>query len=232
MFSKIFGGGKTVAPDYAALGKQAAQGDRDALRKILEGAQSGNGDAQLEAGFLYAKGGVVKQSDETAAEWYEKAAANGVLNAQFNLGCMHYLGHGFERSIPNALYWFEMAAKGGHARARDNVPVMREQAKVLAEEQLLYMATGINKVAGFEDKALARRYVARLKELTRSEEVREALMRHDHGVGLPITIGPTVQECIVLIRNISSATPLPVNVILDCAAYDAWEAMDEKLAET
>lgn len=167
MFSKIFGGSASTPLDYSDLGKQAAQGDRGALKKILDGAHNGDGDAQLEAGFLYAKGGVVEQNDEMAAEWYEKAAAQGVLNAQFNLGCMHYLGHGFERSIPNALHWFEMAAKGGHARARDNVPVMREQAKVLAEEQMLYAAIGVNKIAGFEDKALARRYVASLKELSK-----------------------------------------------------------------
>lgn len=76
---------------YGELGKRVSQGDKKAFDLVMEGAQAGDGYAQLEIGFAYAKGFCVKQDNQIAAEWYEKAAAQGVLNAQFNLGCLHYL---------------------------------------------------------------------------------------------------------------------------------------------
>lgn len=231
MFGKFLKGGSSNQPDYADLGKQAAAGDQRAVKAILDGASSGNADAQLEAGILYVRGTCVEQNDEAAAEWYEKAAAQGLLNAQFNLGCMHYAGQGFERSIRNALHWFEAASKGGHARARQNVPIMRLQAGVIEEEQMMYVANGINKVAGNIDKVLAQGYVAKLKKLTRSPNVRKALLLHKGGMDVPISVGVITQKCMILVRNISSATPLMINVVLDCAIYDAWEALDMKLAE-
>jgi TPR repeat protein len=144
--------------DYPKLGERGAKGDKEAVITILRGAQEGDADAQLEAGVLYAKAGDFK----SAADWYEQAAQQGVLNAQFNLGVMYYQGQGFDRNLHAALSWFEQAAAQGHANAAKNVIAVRAQIAVLQDEQRLYDAMGVNKVAGFANLVFARQCVDRL----------------------------------------------------------------------
>ena len=216
---------------YAALGEKSREGDMKAFETIKQGAALGDGYAQLELGFNYAIGSCVKQDNRLAAQWYEKAAAQGVLNAQFNLGCMHYLGQGFERNTKNALHWFEIAAKGGHARAKQNIPGMQNEATFLAQQQLMNDSFGFNKVAGLQDLHLARGYVAELKKLTQDNEVRKSLQLSKLGFGVDPSVALAAQECLTLVRNISSATPLTINLVLDCAIHNVWEALDSKLAD-
>lgn len=217
--------------DYPQLGRDAAGGDASALQLIFEGANSGDRDAQLEAGFLHAKGEVVEQDDEIAAAWYLKSAAQGVLNAQFNLGCMNYLGHGFDRSIEHAITWFELAAKGGHAQAARNIALMSIEKKLADQEHALYVLMGVDKIKGLEDLKLAKRYLTHLKKLTADSDVRSGLRLHKMDVPIPEFVQARVDKALMLIRNLSSATPIAVNLILECAIYDVWDAMDQKLSE-
>ena len=211
---------------YGELGKKVARGDAKAFELVLRGAQAGDGYAQLEAGFAYAKGFCVEQDNRIAAEWYEKAAAQGVLNAQFNLGCLHYLGLGCKRSVQNALYWFEMAAAGGHATAKQNLVPMRMEAELAVEEQAYWAATGVNKAIGIVKYDLAHGYLSDLKKLAMDSEVRQGLSTSLVDGRFGLSKAKEIENALILSYNISSATPIPMEKVIYCAVNEDWDMFD------
>jgi TPR repeat protein len=211
---------------YGELGRRIAQGDVRAFDLVMKGAHNGNGYAQLEIGFAYANGFCIKQDNCLAAEWYERAAAQGVLNAQFNLGCLHYMGLGVERSVQNALHFFEMAAKGGHARARQNLAPMRMEAQLVAEEHAYWAAMGVNKAPGLVKYELARKYIEELKNLTSDPDVRQGLQMAANDSRIGLQKDDKIKRAVILVYNISSATPLAIEKVLHCAVADDWELFE------
>ena len=120
-FSKLFARASLDRRTPVQLTEAVNNGDRNALTTLEQLAHSGNADAQLELGFLSAKGIGLPQSYSNAASWYVKAADQGVLNAQYNLGVMYYKGEGVDQDYALALTCFEKAAAQGHANAQDLV---------------------------------------------------------------------------------------------------------------
>ena len=86
-------------------------------RILQERAEAGHVDAQVNLGFLYYKGDIVKQSDEKAVEWWEKAAMKGYSYAQHNLGGMYHDGRGVEQNHKKAVELYTMAAMQGQVEA-------------------------------------------------------------------------------------------------------------------
>lgn len=209
---------------YAALGEKSRAGDMNAFELIKQGAAKGDGYAQLELGFNYAKGSCVKQDNRLAAQWYEKAAAQGVLNAQFNLGCLHYLGQGCKRSVVNALHWFKIAAGGGHARAKQNLVPMQMEAELAAEEHAVWAERGINKALGIVKYDLAHGYLAELQALAADPEVRQGLRTAATDGRYGLAKVTEIGHALTLVYNISSSTPLAIEKVLYCAVNNDWQA--------
>ncbi|SDD49505.1 tetratricopeptide repeat protein [Belnapia rosea] len=211
---------------YGELGKWIAQGDKKAFDLVLDRANNGEGYAQLEVGFAYANGFCVQKDNRRAAEWYEKAASQGVLNAQFNLGCLHYLGLGQERSVQNALHWFSMAAEGGHAQAQRNLAPMRMEAHLVAEETAHWKALGVNKAPGIVKYELAHQYLSELKEMVADPDIRSRMMMAATDGRIPVDDFDRLKKAFVLVYNISSATPLPIEKVVYCAINNDWEPFE------
>lgn len=81
-------------------------------------AQQGDGNAQINLGFMYDYGYGVDQDTGRAAHWYRQSAEGGLAVAQFNLALMYAEGRGVEQSPVRASYWFQRAAAQGQADAQ------------------------------------------------------------------------------------------------------------------
>ena len=95
-----------------------------ALKAFKPLAEKGNADAQVNLGFLYARGHGVPQDYKAAANWYRKAAEQGQSDAQFNLGSLHYDGLGVARDLKQAAVWYAKAAESGQIDAQYNLGLM------------------------------------------------------------------------------------------------------------
>jgi len=95
-----------------------------ALHEFKLLAAQGNADAQVNLGFLYARGHGVPQDYKEAASWYRKAAEQGQADAQFNLGSLYYDGLGLARDFKKAAEWYSKAAELGQIDAQYNLGLM------------------------------------------------------------------------------------------------------------
>ncbi|WP_368495624.1 tetratricopeptide repeat protein [Pseudomonas fulva] len=206
------------------LGQLVAQGNIEAFKTLETRANSGEAVAQLEFGFAHAKGYCVQQDNKLALYWYEKAAEQGVLNAQFNIGCLHYLGQGCKRDVNEALRWFHIAAAGGHEVAKKKIEPMKMEASLAKDEHVLWQAQGINKAYGLVKYELAHKYLSELKDLASDPEVRDGLRMAASDGRFGLAKATEIQDAVTLIYNISSATPLAIEQVFQCAVNEDWQA--------
>ena len=118
-----------LSPVHAAdleAGKEAYErGDFPAaLREFRPLAEQGLAEAQVNLGFMYAKGQGVPQDDVEAVTWYRKAAEQGHAAAQFSLGYMYANGEGVPQNEVEAVRWYRKAAKQGLAAAQFSLGYM------------------------------------------------------------------------------------------------------------
>lgn len=95
-----------------------------ALQEFKPLAAQGNADAQVNLGFLYARGHGVPQDYKEASNWYRKAAEQGQVDAQFNLGSLYYDGLGLAHDFKKAAEWYTKAAELGQIDAQYNLGLM------------------------------------------------------------------------------------------------------------
>ncbi len=88
------------------------------LSSILQRAERGDPQAQLDLGDLFCYGEEVTQSDEEAVKWYRKAAVQGNAEAQFALGEMCRDGLGVGEDSKQAFDWFSKSAEQGFPPAQ------------------------------------------------------------------------------------------------------------------
>lgn len=215
------------ALDSGELGRLVAQGNTQAFEALTQRASSGEGNAQFEVGFAFVKGYCVQQDSKNALHWYEKAAEQNILNAQFNLGCLHYLGQGCKRDVNEAIRWFEIAAANGHKVAMNNIQPMKFEASLAKDEFAMWNARGINKAFGLVKYELAHQYLVELKTIVSDPEVREGLRIAANNGRFGLSKAVEVQDAIMLIYNISSATPLAIEQVFRCAMNNDWEPFTE-----
>ena len=89
--------------------------------EIVDLAESGDAEAQIELAELYEEGEFCRKSDAKAAAWYLRAAEQGLAHAQIALGTLYVEGRGLPEDREKALHWFEKAALQGDAVARFNM---------------------------------------------------------------------------------------------------------------
>lgn len=70
---------------------------------------------QLELGYKYLLGEVVKVNHAKAAKLFRKSAENGSSDAQFALGCMYQNGNGVKLNYRESAKWYLKSAQAGNA---------------------------------------------------------------------------------------------------------------------
>lgn len=74
----------TLAVSFASFA-QTATASNEAIRSYVERASSGEADAQVRLGAIYAKGQGVSPSEGIALKWYRRAAEQGHVGGQLQL---------------------------------------------------------------------------------------------------------------------------------------------------
>ncbi|KAK5809856.1 hypothetical protein F5H01DRAFT_381255 [Linnemannia elongata] len=100
-----------------------------AMDWVLDKANQGNAEAQVEVARRYGTGQGVPQNFEKALEWYIKAAHQGNINAQCCVGFMYERGQGVPRDEDKAMSWYLKAALQGNPPAQVNIGFMYERAQ-------------------------------------------------------------------------------------------------------
>ena len=82
------------------------------LDDLVNRAEAGDAEAQLQLGWAYEEGNGVAQDDQLASKWYKKAADQGNAKAENSLGIMYSNGRGLPLDKEEAVRWFTKAAEG------------------------------------------------------------------------------------------------------------------------
>jgi len=131
-----------------------------AFKEFKPLAVKGNAEAQLNLGFLYARGQGVVQDYKEALVWYRKAAEQGQSAAQFNLGSLYYDGLGVARDFNKAAEWYARAAALDQIDAQYNLGLMYATgqgvpASLVQAYKWLSIAAALGDAEAKESKLLA-----------------------------------------------------------------------------
>ena len=88
------------------------------LEDVRTCAEQGYAEAQVQLGFMYARGDGVPEDDAEALRWYRLAAEQGYANAQVTLGYVYARGEGVPEDDSEALRWYRLAAEQGDMTAQ------------------------------------------------------------------------------------------------------------------
>ena len=132
--------GVSESADFQKGMDAAKRGDyATALREWKPLAEQGNAIAQINLGWIYAKGKGVPQNDKTAAKWFRLSAEQGDADAQYNLGLMYGKGQGVIQDNVYAHMWGNLAASNGNeggGKLRDIVTKQMTPADISAAQKL------------------------------------------------------------------------------------------------
>ena len=96
---------------------------------LLQQAQAGDVQAQIQVGNRYAFGQGVPRDPDRAMEWFKKAADKGSAEGQYRLGGMYDVGRISKQAPETAITWYTMAAKQNYPDAEYRLGVMYEQGR-------------------------------------------------------------------------------------------------------
>ena len=105
--------------------QEAASSTEKSFVELKKRADSGDADAQVNLGVLYANGQGVPIDYAQAIQWWDKGAAQGYPPAQINLGWLYYHIQDYVR----ARQWWKKAAAQGHAPAQFGLGVLYEKGQ-------------------------------------------------------------------------------------------------------
>lgn len=95
-----------------------------AVETLLDLAEQGNAEAQLNLGLMYDKGDGVQQDPSKALKWFKKAANQGNASAQYIMGDLYQTGKIVDKNDFEAAKWFEKAANQGMAEAQREIGII------------------------------------------------------------------------------------------------------------
>lgn len=132
---------------------QICIGQNNAIDELIQQADAGDADAQVELGILYYGGDVVRQNFGKAEFYFRLASEQGEPTAQNNLGWMYLNGLGVAKDYAKAEQFFTMAAESGLMLAQANLGSMFSeeadiQDRVKGHMWLTIAAANGNKVSG------------------------------------------------------------------------------------
>jgi TPR repeat protein len=136
-----------------------------AFQKFMPAAESGNADAQVNVGAMYANGEGVAQNFDEALKWYRLAAEQGNAAAQNRLGSMYDDGVGVAQNYEEAAKWYRRSAEQGNIGAQINLGVMYAKGVGVPKDYVLaYMWLSIAASRVLPDANDMRVFVARLRD--------------------------------------------------------------------
>ena len=95
--------------------KPTVNTDSVEVRKLIDAAKKGDGDAQNTLGTYYYAGKKVKQSYEVALKWFSMAAKQKHVKAIANMGLCYQLGHGTKKDSIMAVKLYKESIKAGNS---------------------------------------------------------------------------------------------------------------------
>jgi TPR repeat protein len=97
-----------------------------ALRILSGEAKRGDSDAQVNLGYMYARGEGVAQNQAEAFRLYLLSAKQGNGEGMNAVGYKYQYGTGVPPDIAKAVYWYCMAVERGNPRAMNNLALLYE----------------------------------------------------------------------------------------------------------
>jgi hypothetical protein len=92
-------------------------------------ADRGDSDAEVNLGYLYARGQAVPQDQVQAFHFYDLSARQGNGEGMNALGYKYEFGTGIKRDINKAIYWYCTAVHAGNPRAMNNLALVLSNGK-------------------------------------------------------------------------------------------------------
>ena len=101
------------------------RGDIGTAYRLLAGeARKGDAEAEVNLGYLYARGQGVAVNQMTAFHLYSLSAAQGDSEGTNALGYKYEFGTGVARDIAMAVHWYCKAVEAGNPRAMNNLALV------------------------------------------------------------------------------------------------------------
>lgn len=98
-----------------------------AYRLLKSAADAGDSDAQVNLGYLYARGHGVETDQQEAMRLYLLSAKQGNAEGMNAVGFKYRYGTGVKIDLPRAVHWFCRAAVSGDPRGLNNLAIMYYQ---------------------------------------------------------------------------------------------------------
>jgi TPR repeat protein len=116
---------QAVAPSVVAGIEAYNRGDiPGAFRLLKPAADASDSDAQVNLGYLYARGQGVAQNQQEAMRLYLLSAKQGNAEGMNAVGFKYRYGTGVPIDLPRAVHWFCRAAVSGDPRSLNNLAIM------------------------------------------------------------------------------------------------------------
>ena len=114
-----------VSPGVVAGIEAYNRGDIAAAFRLLKGAaDGGDSDAQVNLGYMYARGHGVAANQQEAMRLYMLSAKQGNPEGMNAVGFKYRYGTGVGIDLPRAVHWFCRAAVLGDPRGLNNLGIM------------------------------------------------------------------------------------------------------------
>jgi len=139
------------------------------LEDVRTCAEQGYAEAQVQLGYVYARGDGVPEDDAEALRWYRLAAEQGYANAQVTLGYVYARGDDVAEDDAEAVRWYRLAAEQGDMTAQLRLGFMYANGEGVPEDTVLsYMWWNLAAAQGHD--------VARgLKDILEEEMTRDQI---------------------------------------------------------
>ena len=115
------------APAFAQQTRDDVASPEHRIKKLKQGADSGDAKSQVELGIVYATGDGLPADEAEAVRWFRKAADQGDAAGEYYLGETYAMGRGVPVDYAEALKWLRKAADQGESHAQYNLAAMFTQ---------------------------------------------------------------------------------------------------------
>ena len=124
LLATLLGCGKKLEQEPATSRAKEKVDLAPETKALIETAEKGDADAQVNLGWMYANGQGVTKDEVEAVKWFRKAADQGNADGQSNLGLMYENGRGVAKDEVEAYKWWLLAGAQGNEFAKENIPLI------------------------------------------------------------------------------------------------------------
>ena len=110
-------------------------GQFGAADKMLELAEDGLPEAQVEVGYMYESGDRMDQDYEAAAYWYRHAYEQGHGDGTYALATLYVQGRGVSKDARQAMALYTQAAEQGHQKSQYTLYMIYDRGLLVPEDK-------------------------------------------------------------------------------------------------